>query len=119
MARTTLTVHSAGISGITVTGNTTAGTADGHDFTNTGNVWLYVANGSGAATRDLTIVGNGETSGGADYADEVVTVGISSSMIIGPFETAPFNTSGKVQLDFPAGNESDLSVYAFKCNSVS
>lgn len=117
MARTTLTVLAPGDAGAEVP--LVAGTADGHQFPNDGRVLLYVVNGA-AATRDLTIV-TGRTYGGKAIADQTVTVQITGTNggrhVIGPFPVAVYNQEASpslVYLNFPAGNEGDLSVAAIR-----
>lgn len=115
MARTELTPVSVVLSGYNVTDNETDGIADGHSFLNTGNEFVVVRNSSGAATRDVIVKANGTTAGGADYTDETITLAISDTYVIGPFEKAPFNdASNLVYIDYDSGNESDLKIVVFK-----
>ena len=112
MARTSLTVNALTLAGKKITGNTTTGTADGHDFVNTGQEYVYVENTDGAATRDVIFKAQGNVDG-ADFSDETITIALSSWIIAGPFEPSVFNTSHKVQIDFDSGNEGDLETYVF------
>ena len=118
MARVALTVYPVILGQTALLANETTGTSD--DFSmagNTGQQFLYVRNTDGAATRTVTIKKQGTTAGGADYADEAVTVAISGTTLIGPFEPAVFNTAANaVEIDLDAGNEGDLEVVALQFN---
>ena len=118
MARTTLTVNDCLPTSLVVTGNLTAGTADGHQFTNTDeNVVLLINNTNGGAARGITIptpatVGKGSHA----IADATKSVAASNWVLMGPFENRYFQQSdGFVHVDFDdGGSESDSEVYAFK-----
>lgn len=113
MARTALTVTKITRDGAFVAA--VAGTVDGLMFKNNGRTFIDVTNG-GAATRTLTVVTT-RTVLGLDVADLTVNVAAGATTVIGPFPPADFNNSGTdanmVYLNFPAGNEGDLSVSAY------
>ena len=117
MARTALTINTVTTAGVTTTGNLTAGTADGKYITNEDeNVCLLVVNTDAGAARDITVTTPATVGSGAlTIEDEVFSIGISSTGIIGPWENRYFQQSdGFVHIDFHTGEESDIEVYAFK-----
>lgn len=119
MARTELTPKDITPTG--VNGASTTGTVDGHLFANNGRCIIMVTNGN-AATRVLTIPTQA-THNGRAVADDTVTCAASGTnggrTFIGPFAPALFNVQGgaddgKMYLNFPGGQETDLSVIVLR-----
>lgn len=113
MARTALTATELARTGVYPSG--TAGTVDGHKFKNTNNEFIEVVN-SNAAARVITIPtpsGHGDL----DIEDEAVSIPGTSKKLVGPFFPSYFNQGGAdagfAFLNFPAGNEADLTVRLF------
>lgn len=104
MARATLTATNVGtsLSSVNILGTDgTVGTAEGIDFSNNGNHFLILHNAD-AASHYATIKAQGNVDG-ADFTDETITVAAGKTHIVGPFNKGAFNTGGKVQVDYEAG----------------
>jgi hypothetical protein len=118
MARTALTVNQIPLAGLADPSAAT-GQADGHKFANDGYTFLEFNNASGSS-RVVTI----QTA--AMYqtyavADHLITVpGSASRFKSGKFDKGLFNIpsgqtdAGYVYVDYPAGQETDITVRAFK-----
>lgn len=110
----TLTVQAISRTGLTDAGGAAAAAA-GDAFANTGKQFLRVINGSGAATRTVTIVSQLASASipqGAAAANLAVVVPISGEKWIGPFDPAAFNdANGRVV--FTYSTEADLTVAAY------
>lgn len=116
MARTTLTVTQLTEAGVALP-SATAGTADGHVFSNDGGTILEIKNNN-ASTRVVTIQ-TGGTYKGRGLDDQTISLTTGQTKHAGVFEPSVFNIptgadKGKVYIDFPAGVESDIAVRAFK-----
>jgi hypothetical protein len=117
MARTALTVNQivrAGLADPTAE----AGQADGHKVSNDGTVFLEFTNG--VASARIVTVQTAATVGDLAVEDVSVTVPSSAQRFkAGPFDMALFNRpagdtdAGYFYLDYPAGQEADLTVRAY------
>ncbi len=123
MARTTLTAISSKLDGTDATW--TAGTADGHEVSWVPNL-LIIAKNTNVAARDIIITKQGETTAGADYANNTYSIPGSGDAsggygVIDNIESAPFRgaSDGMVWLNFDSGNESDVEVCAVLTNRAS
>jgi hypothetical protein len=112
MPRVALTVSPLVVGGVAE--SLTAGTADDMQAVNDGNLILYIENTNATNARTVTIIGQGKTAQGTTWTDETLTIAAAVGKFYGPFSVAAFNTSGVIQIDLDAGNESDLSLQAFK-----
>jgi len=112
MARVDLVTYPVLLAQTALTAKEVTGTADDMQIlSNTGDQFLYIRNTDGAATRTVTAVANGTTANGETYANQAITVAISGTTLMGPFEPAVFNTAANaVEIDLDAGNEGDLEV---------
>lgn len=112
MPRTALTVQTIGVAGITPT-YAAGDSANGHEFSNDGNMFLHVKN-SNAAVRNVTVKVSGYKVGGTSLADLVVNIPANTGdKMIGPFDPTAFNQVGglvNVDLDASAG----LTIAAIK-----
>ncbi len=96
-------------------GTGVVGSALGAKFRNDGRTWLHLVNGA-AGARTVTVVSAQEVIGLA-VADLAVVVPLSSWIPVGLFPPDTFNQpieAGMVYIDFPAGTESDITVWAFR-----
>ena len=117
MARTALTVNQIAIAGL-VDPSATTGQADGHRIANDGDVFLEF-NNANASARIVTVQTPVTVSGYA-VEDKAITVpGSASRFKAGPFTTSLFNRlagttdAGSIYLDYPAGQETDITVRVF------
>jgi hypothetical protein len=117
MARTNLTVTVVNDDGVVLPA-AVAGTVDGHMFANDGRTILQLTNG-GVAPRTITLVTPGTVEGLA-IADKTVVVANGQTLYVGRLERSLYNQpqgatdEGKVYLNFPAGNEGDVTVRALR-----
>ena len=118
MARTALTVNQIAIAGLADPSATT-GQADGHKFVNDGYTFLEF-NNANASSRIVTIQ-TPATYQTYAVADATITVpGSASRFKVGKFDKGLFNRpsgdtdAGYVYVDYPAGQETDITVRAYK-----
>lgn len=117
MARTELTVQTLSTDGVTPAA--TAGTADGHFFSNPassaryGNRLVRVTNG-GVAGRDITFQTGGQVEG-EEIEEKTITIPAGATRLFGPFSPRVYNQAdGTLNVDYHAGNESDLSIEVYE-----
>lgn len=112
MARDTITAVAATLAGAKITGNETAGSANGAEILWNPRLVLIVEN-TAVATRDFILTARGTEIGGAAFEDKTITLDASSTYHFGSMYTAPWRGSDNyVHIDYDSGNETDFKVYA-------
>ena len=123
MAYTDLAVQTVTADGaqLTTVAGVAGGAGTGYAFSNDGNVYLAITN-AGAGTPSV-VIETGATKAGYAVADETIvltaTAGAKAIVQAGPYRTDTFNVpSGtnvnKVQVNFTGGDETDVTIAAFK-----
>lgn len=108
MPRVALTVQQVTRTALTPT-MSAADSANGHQFSNDGNVWLEVT--TTGTTANLTILTPGTVDGLA-IADRVIALPATGSRKIGPFPPDVYNQAdGNVYVDLSAQTGITLGVF--------
>lgn len=114
MARVDLTVSQMDFDTGLVLSTTAGDATDHHSFTNaSGDVFIYVNNGSGGSLTVTALTPQTVTSASLTVEDREYTVANGAVKFIGPFPTATFNQSdGKVYFNLSA--DTSVTLMAIK-----
>src|SRR5689334_520040 len=112
MARTTLTPISVNSRAGVVETAGVAGTADGHQVPFANNLYFRVENVS-VDTARVVSVKVAKLVDGLAVADKTDSIAFGTVEWLGPYTSDYRQDDGKVYLNFPSGDESDLVVQAF------
>ena len=119
MARTDVTVLELStaanqIAGISFTGNSTTGIADGHKFLNGGDVFVQAT--KSGTTGAITFVTPATAPGGDAIEDRSYTISVTTvPKTLGPFTPSIFNQAdGKVNVNYETGEETEFEILPIK-----
>jgi hypothetical protein len=111
MAATVMTVTAASSRKV-VKSLSAVDAANGNQFANTGNCYLWVANGSGSQLT-VTVLQSGQTLDGVSTAGKTLTVAAGSEAIMGPWPPGVYNDgSGYVTVNWSSGTSITAMVFS-------